>query len=184
MGRDFAKKMAIPRFSTRDRDSAHFPRNQNSSRGYTLPELLIAIIVGTILTAMAIPVMNSANSSMRLNSTVSAITAAISQTHYRSIMNSQVYTFVLATPNNTYVVTNVTTNAADASVPLPNQPVVLNGGANATYTFTFCPNGTVYGAGGTCPANNSPPALTATYGGKQTNLNISTVGNVIATIIH
>lgn len=164
--------------------SAHFCGKQNNSRGFTMPELMIVLLVGTILTAIAIPLMNSAMATMRMNSTVSAITAAISQTRYRAIMNSQLYTLVFTTPNNTFVVTNLGTNASDASVPLPNQAIALNGGANATYTFTLCPNGTVYGAGGACPSNNPPPALTATYQGRQTNINVSNVGNVNATIVH
>jgi prepilin-type N-terminal cleavage/methylation domain-containing protein len=184
-GSDSPKKKAIPRFGGCDRDhSAHFSEKQNNSRGFTVAELLIVLLVGTVLTAIAIPVMSSAMAIMRLNSTVSAITAAISQTHYRAIMNSQLYTLVLTTPNNTYVVTNVTTNTADAPMPLPNQAIALNGGASATYTFTLCPNGTVYGAGGTCPGNNLPPALTATYQGRQTNINVSSVGNVTAKIVH
>lgn len=164
--------------------SAHFSGKQNNSRGFTMPELMIVLLVGTILTAIAIPLMNSAMATMRMNSTVSAITAAISQTRYRAIMNSQLYTLVFTTPNNTYVVTNLGTNASDAPVPLPNQTIALNGGANAIYTFTLCPNGTVYGAGGACPSNNPPPALTATYQGRQTNINVSNVGNVNATIVH
>ncbi len=166
------------------RHLAHFSETQNKSQGFSLPEILIVLLIGTILTAIAIPIMNVAMASMRMSSTVSAITAAISQTRHRAIMNSQAYTLVLTTPGNIYVVTNVATNLADLAVPLPSQAVAINGGANATYTFTLCPNGTVYGAGGTCPNNNGPPALIATYQGRQSNINVSSVGSVTTTNVH
>ncbi|HVJ05365.1 MAG TPA: hypothetical protein VM578_06820 [Candidatus Saccharimonadales bacterium] len=134
---------------------------------------------------MAVPVVNSAMATMRMNSMVSSIAAGISQTRQRAIMDSQAYTFVLTTPDNIYV----TTDKPGNPVPL-NRAFAINGGANATYTFTLCPNGTVYGAGG-CPSNNTPPALnnappalTVTYQGKQTNINVSSVGNVKATTVH
>jgi len=170
--------------SERDRNDSMLDQTQNKSHGFSLPELLTVLLVATILTAIAVPVINSAMANMRMNSTVSAITAGISQTRQRAVMNSQVYTFVLTTPTNIYAVTNVATNNPDNPVPLPSPAIVINGGANATYIFTLCPNGTVYGAGGVCPSNNAPPALTATYQGRQVNINVSRVGNVTATTVH
>ncbi len=176
---------AIRRFAGSSRGySTHYPVKQSNSHGFSLPELLITLLVAMILTGIAIPAVNGAMTSMRLNSTVSTITAAVSRTRYRAIMDSQPYTVVLTTPGNSYVVTNVTTNTADAAVPLPSQGVAVNGGTNATYTFTLCPNGTVYGAGGTCPGTTLPPALSATYQGRQTDINVSSVGNVTTTIVH
>jgi len=166
------------------RDMAHHSAERNSSRGFSVLELLTVLTVGTILTAMAIPAMTSALAGMRLNSTVGSITAAISQTRSRAIMNSQPYTLVLTVPSDTYVVTNVTTSTADSAVSLPNSTVSINGGTAGTYTYTLCPNGTIYGAGGTCPGANLPPALTAAYRGKLTDINVSSVGNVTATIVH
>jgi prepilin-type N-terminal cleavage/methylation domain-containing protein len=165
------------------RDRRYCVRTQKKSHGFSLPELLVVLLILSVLTAIAIPLLNGAMASMRMTSTVSAITAGISETRHRAIMNSQMYTFVLTTPNNIYTVTNVATNTADQPVPLPSQAVAINGGANAAYTFTLCPNGTVYGAGG-CPSNNGPSALTATYQGRQTNINVSSVGNVTATMVH
>src|SRR5512140_1015406 len=153
-------------------------------KGFTIIEILVALAIGTVLTVMAVPVMRSAMSSMRMNSGVSALTTAITKTKYRAIRNSDTYTLAIRVPQNTYVVTDVSTNVADRVEPLPGF-ITLNGGAAAIYTYTFCPNGTVYGAGGVCINNlNVPPALVATYQTRQTNITVSAVGNVTAKIIH
>ena len=154
------------------------------SRGFSLLELVIVTAIGTILTLVSIPVINTTMAGMRLSSTVNSLTGALSAARYRAIMNSQVFTLALAEPANTYVVTNVGTGQADAAVPLPSKAVAINGGGTATYTFTFCPNGIVYGSGGVCPGNNTPPALTATSLGRQINISVSSVGNVTTTTIH
>ncbi len=157
---------------------------RNGSAGLTLIELLIVMAIGIVLTALAMPVINSALTSMRLNSMANSITSAIGKARYRAIMNSQPYSLVLSTPVNSYVVTNLQTQVADKAVPLPSTTIAVNGGAAAIYTYTFCPNGTVYGAGGACPGGNLPPALALTYQNRQINMAVSSVGNVTATTIH
>lgn len=157
---------------------------RSSSAGVTLIELLAVMAIGTVLSLLAVPVFNSAMTSMRLNAVANNITAAMGKTRYRAIMNSQPYSLTLSTPANTYVVTNLQTNVADNAVPLPSTLVAINGGGNATFTFTFCPNGTVYGAGGACPGANLTPALSLTYQSRQTNISVSSVGNVTAKTIH
>jgi prepilin-type N-terminal cleavage/methylation domain-containing protein len=168
----------------RDSRAASVRFIQKGIRGFTIVELLIVVLIGSLLTAMAVPLYKSAMISMQLNSTVSAISGAISQTRYAAIMNGQVYTLVLTTPANTYVVSNVTQGTANAAVPLPSTAILINGGTSATYTYTLCPNGTAYGAGGTCINNITvPPALSATNNGRQVNINVSGVGSVISTRI-
>ncbi len=169
----------------RDNRTAGVRSLKKDLRGFTIIELLIVVLVGIILTAISIPVYQTAMMNMQMNSMVSAISAAISQTRYAAIMNSQVYTLSITAPANTYVVTNISTSTANATVPLPSTLIALNGGTSATYTFTLCPNGTVSGAGGVCPpvSNTVPPALTATNNGRQVDINVSSVGNVTTTRI-
>src|SRR5579864_8166485 len=155
-----------------------------SSAGLTLVELMVVMAIGTVLSLLAVPVFNSAMTTMRLKAVASNVTAAIGKTRYRAIMNSQPYTLTVSTPTNTYVVTNLQTNVADNPVPLPSTLVAINGGGNATYTFTFCPNGTAYGAGGACPGANVTPALSLTYKSRQTDISVSSVGNVTTNTIH
>lgn len=170
--------MLIPRRESSPSAGTISARSAIRSGGFTLLELLLVIFVGTVLMAVAIPTMRSVMNNMRVNSMVSAISGAVAKTRYQAIMGSQPYTLTITAPANTYVVTNVTTTVASAPVPLPGQNVALNGGAGATYTFTFCPNGTVYGAGGVCPGANAPPALSVSSQGRQVNVNVTSVGNV------
>lgn len=156
---------------------------RKNHRGFTLLELTLAMAIGTVLTAMAIPLCISAQNNMRLNSAVSAISSAITQTRYQSIMTSQVYTLAINAATNTYVITNVSTATAGNAIPYTSNAVAVNGGAG-TSTLLFCPNGTVWGSGTTCPGAGTPPALTATYQSRQINLNVSSVGNVTTVQIH
>jgi prepilin-type N-terminal cleavage/methylation domain-containing protein len=146
-------------------------------RGFTLLELVMAMAVGTILTAIAVPVVVNAQKNLRLTSAVSAISGGISQTRYQSIMTSQVYTLTINAAAGTYVVTNVATGAAGTAIPYSTSGVAINGGSG-TYTFLFCPNGTVWAGGAACPGAGAPPAITAAYESRQINLNVSSVGNV------
>ncbi len=143
----------------------------------------MVLLASSILAAIAIPTYQTMKSEMQMNSMANAIAGAVSQTRYAAIMNSEIYTLVITTPANTYVATNIGTGVASSAVPLPGSSILLNGGASATYTFTLCPNGTVYGAGGVCPGTNNPPAISATYQGRQTNVSVSGVGNVTTTTI-
>jgi type II secretory pathway pseudopilin PulG len=154
---------------------------RNHFAGFTVLELMIAMVVGVIVTAAAVPTVINAMTMINLNSAANDLGAVISGTRYRAIMNSQKYTLALTTPANTYVVTNVSANTAARAVPIPYANVSINGGLNATYTFTFCPNGTVYGAGAACPGTNNPPVLTGTYKGKQFTLTVTGAGNVTKT---
>jgi len=156
---------------------------QNGLRGYSIVELLIVVSVGLILAAIAVPTYKTTMADMQMNDTVSAISGAVSQTRYAAIMNSQIYTLAFTAPANTYVVTNVTTTTVNPAISLPTTTVAINGGANATYTYTMCPNGIVFGAGGTCvpPPNTVPPVLSASNYGRQVNINVSSVGSVTTT---
>lgn len=145
----------------------------------------MVMVVGTILTVVAIPLIGNALTSMRVNSAVNAVSSGISKTRYRAIMTSQTYTLAITTPGNSYVVTNVNTGKVDTAVPLPTQGIAINGGANATYSFTLCPNGMIYGAGGACAIGSpAPPALTITAQSRQVNISVSSVGNVTTTTIY
>ena len=167
------------------------PERHRGQRGFTVPELLIALVIGTVMTAVAIPMFFKALNNARLSNAVSSISSVISSTRYSALMKSQTYTVVITAPANTYVVTNVSTSTAGAATPVANgQTIKINGGTATTYTYTFCPNGTTYGAtSGLCPGQTSftavnPPALSLTYGSRQVNIAVSTVGNVTTTIIN
>ncbi len=159
---------------------------QRKSGGFSVIELMIVVVVGAILTAIAVPLFNSAMANMRMNSMAAAISGAVSKTRYRAIMNSSTYLLDFHVPANNYVAINASTGAADRAVSLPSSVVAINGGASGTYEFTLCPNGMVYGSGGSCAStgNTPTPALSITYQGRQINISVSSVGNVTTTTIH
>lgn len=160
-------------------------RQRCGQPGFTVPELLIVLIVGAVLTAIALPMYNSAMLNMRMNSMVGAISGAVSRTRYQSIMSSKIYTLAITAPGNSYVVTDVTDGTAASAVPLPSTSIAVNGGTAATYTFTLCPNGVVYGAGGVCATGSpAPPALALTCQSREIDITVSGVGNVTSNVIH
>lgn len=150
--------------------------------GFTMPELLVGVFVAVIITAMAVPIYQNTLMNWRMNSMASAITGAISSTRYQALSKSQTYTLAITAPANTYVVTNVSTGTAATAVPLPSNQILVNGGTG-TSTFTLCPNGVVYGAGGSCATGSpNPPAISVSYNTRKINISVSSVGNVSTTI--
>lgn len=151
---------------------------RRNSRGFTMPEILVTVFVAIIVTAIAVPIYNDTMMNWKMNSMASAISGAISSTRYQALSKSQIYTLAVSAPANTYVVTDVTTNTAAPAVPLPSNQILVNGGSG-TSTFTLCPNGVVYGAGGVCVTGSpNPPALSVSYKTRQIDINVSSVGNV------
>jgi len=154
-------------------------RLKAGDRGFSIPELLVTLVVAMIIAAVAMPLYTSVMSNLHMNGTAVAISGAVSRTRYQAVMTSQTYTLVITTPANTYVVKNLSTGVSAAAVPLPNPVIAINGGTAGTYTFTFNPNGTVAGAGG-----GAIPALALTYQGRETDITVSGVGNVTTKIVH
>jgi prepilin-type N-terminal cleavage/methylation domain-containing protein len=155
-------------------------KRRSRRAGFTLIEMVIVVAAGVILTAIAIPVITTAMVNMRINSAVSQFSGAIASARYQAIKDSQPYTLVLTAPANTYLVTNTSTGRLSINTPAPvpmSTYVSIDGGTAGTYTYTLCPNGIVYGAGG-CPSANAPPALLFTYQSRQINVSVSGVGNV------
>lgn len=166
-------------------------RHQRSgSAGVSILEVVTVLVIAMIMTAISVPVITNAMTNMRMTSMTNAITAAISKTRFRSIMNDQDYTLVItAGTTNTYVVTNLNTGAVDNAVQLPSTLVTLSGGTGGTFTYTFCPNGMVYGTGATCQItsdeiNNPAPDITTSYQGRQIYINVSNAGVVVSQILH
>ncbi|MGH9736245.1 MAG: pilus assembly FimT family protein [Candidatus Acidiferrales bacterium] len=160
--------------------------SQRESRGFSIIELMIVLVVGAILTALAVPLFTSAMANMRMNSMAAAVSGAVSKTRYRAIMTSQIYVLDLHAPADTYIAINQNTGQTDRAVPFPSSAIAINGGTAATYEFTLCPNGMVYGAGGSCTSagNTAPPVISITYQGRQINITVSSVGNVTTNTIH
>jgi len=165
------------------RQETNEPRGQrsNSARGFSLIELLVVVVIGLIMTAMAIPLLNNAISYFRLRGAVSSVTGAIQSTRYQAIFQGCPYQVVFTAATSTYQIKNqcpvggTFTNVCSA--PLTVCPVPLSGSGipvtlTADITMTFSPGGKV----------TSPPPpiqMVITYGGKPPEtIAVSTYGSI------
>jgi len=60
---------------------------EGSNRGFSLIEILVALLIGSVLTAMAIPATRSALASYQLDAALDSVTGAIQGTRYQAIMH-------------------------------------------------------------------------------------------------
>ena len=119
---------------------------QRGLRGYSVVELLIVVLVGGILTAMAVPKVQSSLDQYHLEGAVASSTWAIQSTRYQALVQGVQYQVVFNASNNTYQIQSsadggVTfTNAgSNGAVPLSGSAVVMN----QNTTLRFKPNGYV-----------------------------------------
>jgi Tfp pilus assembly protein PilV len=169
------------------RSRGRHPRN--GSAGVSVIEVVTVLVIAMIMTAIAVPVITNAMNNMRMTSMQNAITSTISKTRFLAIMNSQEYTLVITASNNTYKVTNVNLGTTGNTEPLPSTLVTLSGGTGGIFTYTFCPNGMVYGNSATCQiasdsVNNPAPDITISYLGRQIYINVSNAGTITTQIQH
>lgn len=107
-------------------------------------ELLVVVMIGIILTAIAIPQVKSGMSRYRLQGAIASSTWAIQSVRYQALMAGYPYQVVFTASNNKYQIQNLPPGAASyanvgAAVPLSGSPVVLS----ANTTLQFRPNGFV-----------------------------------------
>ncbi|MBZ5662222.1 MAG: prepilin-type N-terminal cleavage/methylation domain-containing protein [Acidobacteriia bacterium] len=146
--------------------------SQRKIRGYTLIELLMGLLIGSILSAMAIPQVRSQILQYRLQGAVSSATWAIQSTRYQSLTEGYPYQVVFTKSNNQYQVRDLPTGATSyanigSAVPLSGSPVALN----QDTTLQFLPNGSVTATVG---AQN----FTITYQGFCQKVNVTNYGNI------
>jgi prepilin-type N-terminal cleavage/methylation domain-containing protein len=139
-----------------NRSASRHPKSP--SRGFTLVEMLVTLVIGVTLTAMSLPMVMSSVANYQRTSAVSAVTGAIRSARYAAIYQGNTFRlkFTQATssfqlssaPTNTSVFTNV-----GSAVP-------LQGSLGADTTLEFHPSGVVKPV----PAAN-PMTVALTYGG-------------------
>jgi Tfp pilus assembly protein FimT len=109
-------------------------------------ELMVVLFIVGVMTAMAIPQVEAALDTYRLNSAVSSVTWAIQTTRYQAIMHGYPYKVAISAANNTYQVSSTSGGGGFANVgsavPIANQLVTIS----AATTFQFSPNGSVSAA--------------------------------------
>src|SRR6267154_5796867 len=141
-------------------------------RGFTLPELLMGLLVGSILTAMAIPQVRTEMYQYRLQGAIASATWAIQSTRYQSLTEGYPYQVVFTHANSQYQIQNLPGGATvyanvGSPVPLTGSPVTLN----QDTTLQFLPNGAVTATVG---AQN----FTITYQSFCQKVNVTNYGNI------
>ncbi len=149
-------------------------KNQNhigSNLGFSLIELMIAIVVGLIITAAAIPQIKEGVYQYRLRGAVASATWAIQSTRFQALMEGYPYQVVFSHTNNTYQIQDLPSGTTYANV---GSTVPLSGSAislDQDMTIQFKPNGSVTTTVGT-------PPLSISYQGSTKQMTITSYGNV------
>ena len=145
------------------------------SGGYTIVEVAFAMVVGIVLTAIAVPMVQSTVRAYRFRSAVTDAVWAIRATRYQAIMKGYPYAVAFNSQTNTYQVKNQPIGAAAMvnvgnSIPLAGSKVTLS----QDVTLQFRPNGIVL-------ATQGQMGFSMTYQGKTKTITVSRYGNVTVT---
>jgi prepilin-type N-terminal cleavage/methylation domain-containing protein len=141
-------------------------QKRQTSRGFSLIEMVIVVAVGMITTAIAIPMVQASWRYYTLRAAVSSFTGAVQSTRYQAIFHGCQYVIAFNAAAYNYQISSAAPVAGAgaclaAAAPVGN-PIPLAGGVgagvtlNANATFTFSPSGTV------TPAVGNPAAITLT----------------------
>jgi Tfp pilus assembly protein FimT len=149
-------------------------KNPRGITGFSVVELLMALLVGLILAAMATPQVQSGLYTYRLKGAAASAIWAIQSTRYQALMEGYPYQVVFSQANQTYQIQNLPPGSASyanvgTAVPLSGSPVTLN----QDTTLQFKSNGSVTATVGTL-------SFVITYQGKAATLAVSNYGNVSA----
>ena len=144
-----------------------------SSRGFSLIEVLVIVAIGTILTVIAIPSISSGLRNYRLEGAISSVTWAVHSTRYQALMEGYPFQVVFSSAANTYQIQSSPTGVAGpysnvgSATPFSAYPVTLS----ADTTLNFRPNGFVQATTGTLVFN-------VAYQGVCQKISVTNYGNV------
>jgi prepilin-type N-terminal cleavage/methylation domain-containing protein len=160
------QSMPVARFSA----IALRPRRCRA-RGFSMIELVMAMMVGLIATAMALPQVKSTIYYYRLNSAVAMAKWAIQSTRFQALQQGYPYQVAFSATNKNYQIQNLPSGTTylnvGNTVPLSGSGITVS----ADTTLNFKPNGMVTATVG----SNS---FTMTYQGSTKTLTVSNYGNV------
>jgi prepilin-type N-terminal cleavage/methylation domain-containing protein len=144
--------------------------SRRKDRGFSMIELLMVCMVGTILTAMAIPQIKSSLYAYRLNSAVAMAKWGIQSTRFQALSKGYPYQVVFTAASTSYQVQNLpsgtTYQSVGTAIPLAAWPMTFS----ADTTINFKANGFV----SSTPSNN----FTIQYQGVTASITVSNYGNV------
>ena len=157
-----------------------------SVRGFSLLELMFVVLIGLIMTAMAVPLLNNGMTAFRIRGAATAVAGTVQSTRYLAIFNGYPFRLVIDSAAKTYqvqsdqaragVFTNYCVPAA-ASCPVPLMGSGSSVALGADTTFTFSPGGTVQST----TASGGVTTMVLTYSGKTETITVSSYGNIKVT---
>lgn len=159
-----------------------FEERGRASRGVTLVELAMVLLIAMITAAFALPIVQTTVNKYELKAATSSATWAIQSTRFQALMEGYAYQVTLSGGaggiNPTYQIASKPVGATSytnvgAAVPLSGRPVALG----ATTVLQFQPNGTV----ATSPTSTAPYTFTITYSGTTETVTVSNYGNIDVT---
>ena len=138
-------------------------------------EISLTMIVGLVVTAIAVPMVQTTVRAYRFRAAVTDAVWAIRATRYQAITKGYPYRIAFNATNNTYQVQNQPIGAVAMvnvgnPIPLAGSKVALN----QNITLEFRPNGLVSAVQGQLN-------FSMTYAGKTKSLAVSRYGNVTVT---
>ena len=147
-----------------------------ASRGFSLMELIVTVVILVITTAIAVPLIQNASTSYRIRGAVNSVTGAIQSTRYQAISNGYPFRIALNSAASTYQIWKNTCGPGNpcwakvgGAVPLSGSSV--NAVLNQDTTLDFHPGGAVLAATGT-------QNFSLTLNGLVENVTVSTYGNI------
>src|SRR5581483_1738491 len=144
-------------------------------RGFSMIEIIMSLLVGSILTAIAIPQIGTLLNQYKLQGAVASSTWAIQSTRYQALMAGYPYQVVFTASTGKYQIQDLPPGAASyanvgTAVPLSGANVVLN----RNTTLQFKPNGSVTATAGSLN-------FTLTFSGSTKTITVSNYGNINVT---
>ena len=140
-------------------------------RGYTMIEIVMAMLVGIILSAMAVPQVKTVVYNYRLNSAVAMAKWAIQSTRFQALAKGYPYQVAFSASGLNYQIQNLPSGTTYANVgstvPLSAWPMTFN----QDTTINFKPNGSV-------SATVGSNVFTIAYQGVTATITVSNYGNV------
>ncbi len=147
-------------------------RSSQGTRGFSLIEIIMVVMIGSILTAVAIPQVTRIVYAYRLAGAVDSVTWAIQSTRYQALMQGYPYAVVFTQASNTYQIKNLPSGSTyvnvGSTVPLSGSAVAIS----QDNTLQFRPNGSVVAPGG------SSLTFNVSYQGTTKTIAVTNYGNV------
>jgi prepilin-type N-terminal cleavage/methylation domain-containing protein len=158
--------------------------HESWSLGFSLIELLVVLLVGSVVTAMAIPIASSAIASLQLDAAVDSASGAIQSTRYQAIMHGYSYQVDINSTTNAIQVSNEVPPSASftsvgSPVPISGSNIVIgvgttNSSSTGHLTLQLKPNGSVTASSG----QSMPASFTISYSGTTKTLTVSNYGAI------